>query len=77
VTTEAVRAAGHRIAAAVTFRGFRISDSLLSVPRFFTDGDSITKLDAKVRGSYELVGWWQEHAPLPVMRIVSPDDFER
>jgi peptidoglycan/xylan/chitin deacetylase (PgdA/CDA1 family) len=77
LTAAAVRAAGHRIAAAVTFRGVRTSDSPLSVPRFFTDGDSISKLEAKLRGNYELVGWWQEHAPLAVMRSVSPEDFER
>ncbi len=76
-TTEIVRAAGYRLAAAVTFRGVRRSDSPLAVPRFFTDGDSLTKLEAKVQGAYDLVGWWQEQVPRWLMRLVSPDDFTR
>jgi peptidoglycan/xylan/chitin deacetylase (PgdA/CDA1 family) len=76
-TTEVVQATGYRIAAAVTFRGVRDSDPSLMVPRFFVDGDDITKLAAKIQGSYDLVGWWQDHAPLSLMRIVSPEDFER
>jgi peptidoglycan/xylan/chitin deacetylase (PgdA/CDA1 family) len=76
-TTGIARAIGYRIAASVTFRGVRRSDPLLEIPRFFTDGDNLEKLEAKVRGDYELVGWWQEHAPLPLMRMVSPREFER
>ena len=53
------------------------SDPLYSIPRLFTDGDSIAKLDAKITGLYEVVGWWQDHAPLSVKRLVSPDDFRR
>ena len=45
--------------------------------RVFADGDSIAKLDAKITGAYELVGWWQDHAPLSLMRMISPLDFER
>ena len=76
-TTDIVKATGYRIAAAVTYRGVRESDPLLSIPRFFNDGDTIAKLEAKVRGVYDLIGWWQDHAPLTVMRIVSPEDFHR
>jgi hypothetical protein len=65
------------MAAAVIFREVRESDSAFAVPRFFVDGDSLAKLEAKVRGAYELIGWWHEHAPLPVMRLISPDDFSR
>lgn len=77
ITTEVVRATGYRIAAAVTFRGVRDSDPWLEIPRFFADGDDIAKLEAKVHGSYELIGWWQDHAPTACMRMVSPEDFER
>jgi hypothetical protein len=49
----------------------------LNVPRFFADGDNFAKLEAKIRGVTDLVGWWQEQVPLSVMRIVSPDDFKR
>jgi peptidoglycan/xylan/chitin deacetylase (PgdA/CDA1 family) len=77
VTTELVRATGYRVAVAVTSRGVRPSDSVLTIPRFFADGDTLEKLEDKVRGAYELVGWWQDHGPLPMMRIVSPQDFGR
>jgi hypothetical protein len=76
-TTEVVAAAGYSLAAAVTFRGVHGSDSPLTIPRFFTDGDSVAKLEAKIRGDYDVVGWWQEHCPVPIMRLVSPDDFAR
>jgi peptidoglycan/xylan/chitin deacetylase (PgdA/CDA1 family) len=76
-TIAAARATGYLMAAAVIFREVRESDSAFAVPRFFVDGDSLAKLEAKVRGAYELIGWWHEHAPLPVMRLISPDDFSR
>ena len=76
-TIDVVRAQGYRIATAVTFRGVRDSDSVYTIPRFFTDGDDVTKLDAKIAGLYDVIGWWQDHAPLSVKRLVSPDDFRR
>lgn len=76
-TVSAVRAAGYRVAAAVIYRGVRASDSLLRIPRLFADGDTLDKLRAKVTGDYDLVSRWQEHAPLWLMRAVSPDDFSR
>lgn len=77
MTTETIREAGYQLAAAVTFRGMRRSDSLLRIPRFFTDGDTLEKLEAKIQGAYDMIGWWQERAPLSVLRVVSPDDFQR
>jgi peptidoglycan/xylan/chitin deacetylase (PgdA/CDA1 family) len=76
-TVDAVRATGYRLAVAVTFRGVRATDSLLSIPRFFADGDDVAKLEAKVAGNYELLGWWQDHAPMSVRRLVSPEDFAK
>jgi peptidoglycan/xylan/chitin deacetylase (PgdA/CDA1 family) len=76
-TTDAVRATGHRLAAAITSRGVRDSDSPFSIPRFFADGDDVAKIEAKVGGAYDLVGWWQDHAPLSVRKVVSPEDFEK
>jgi len=76
-TTDVVRALGYRMAAAVTFRGVRDSDSVYTIPRFFADGDDVTKLDAKIAGLYDVIGWWQDHAPLSVKRLISPDDFRR
>lgn len=76
-TTDVVRATGYQLAAAVTFRGVRATDSRWSIPRFFADGDDVAKLEAKLGGAYELLGWWQDHAPLSVRRIVSPEDFAK
>ena len=75
-TTDVARMTGYRLAAAITFRGIRDSDSLLRIPRFFADGDSLANLEAKIQGIYEPLGWWQDHVPLPMMRIVSPQDFK-
>ena len=58
----------------MTFRGVRDSDPLLTIPRFFTDGDDVAKLKAKIRRVYEWVGWWHEHVPLSVIRMVSTGD---
>ena len=77
VTTDLVRHTSYRAAAAVTFRGVTASDSMFSIPRFFTDGDTVAKLEAKIRGDYDLIGWWQEHVPVSVLKVVSPLDFER
>lgn len=77
MTTAVVRAQGYRIAAAVTFRGVRDSDSVYTIPRFFADGDTLNKIDAKIAGLHDAIGWWQDHAPLSVKRLVSPDDFRR
>jgi peptidoglycan/xylan/chitin deacetylase (PgdA/CDA1 family) len=74
-TIEIARATGYRLAAAVTFRGVRESDPVFRIPRFFTDGDTLSKLEAKIQGAYDLLGWWQEHAPLPAMSLISPEDF--
>ncbi len=77
MTAEIARAAGYRIAAAVIFRELRKTDSLFAIPRFFADGDGLTKLQAKIEGAYALLGWWQEHAPITVMKMVLPDQFQR
>jgi peptidoglycan/xylan/chitin deacetylase (PgdA/CDA1 family) len=76
-TARLAEAAGYRMAAAVIFRGLRASDSLFAVPRFFADGDTLTKLQAKIHGAYALLAWWQEHTPVSVMKRISPADFQR
>lgn len=76
-TARMVRDAGYGMAAAVSFRGIRSVDSPYRIPRFFADGDEIFKLEQKTRGAYDLIGWWQEHAPVWLMNVVSPDDFRK
>jgi peptidoglycan/xylan/chitin deacetylase (PgdA/CDA1 family) len=76
-TADAVRATGYGVGAAVIYRQVRASDSLMKIPRLFADGDSLDKLDAKIGGDYDAIALWQEHAPLSVMKLVSPDDAAR
>jgi peptidoglycan/xylan/chitin deacetylase (PgdA/CDA1 family) len=76
-TMEVVCATGYRAAAAVTFRGVSESDPVFNIPRFFNDADTVAKLEAKIGGAYDLIGWWQEHAPFGMMQVVSPLDFEK
>jgi hypothetical protein len=66
---------GYEMAAAVLARDIRHTDSALAVPRFFATRDDVTNLDAKIRGSWDVVGWWQERAPLRLQRLASPTDF--
>lgn len=76
-TVDMTRAAGYRLAASITFRGVPESVPNYTLPRFFADDDTIPKLAAKIRGDYDAIGLWQQHAPLFVIRMVSPQDFIR
>jgi peptidoglycan/xylan/chitin deacetylase (PgdA/CDA1 family) len=74
-TMGVVRATGYRYAAAILFRAVRASDSPFALPRFFSTRDSLEDLRAKVRGDWDYLGIWQEHAPRALARVVSPQDF--
>jgi peptidoglycan/xylan/chitin deacetylase (PgdA/CDA1 family) len=68
-------AAGYERAAAIMFRSVRECESRYTIPRFFVTGDSLNTLKAKVWGSWDFLGHWQEKSPLWLARIVSPKDF--
>jgi peptidoglycan/xylan/chitin deacetylase (PgdA/CDA1 family) len=74
-TTELARQAGYRFGAAILFRSVRASDSPMAIPRFFTARDVPSELAAKVRGDWDHLGLLQERLPVPVAKIVSPQDF--
>jgi peptidoglycan/xylan/chitin deacetylase (PgdA/CDA1 family) len=74
-TVPLVRDCGYELAAAVVPRGIRPSDSSFAVPRFFVARDDVEGLREKVIGRADVLGWWQEHAPISVQRLVSPSDF--
>jgi peptidoglycan/xylan/chitin deacetylase (PgdA/CDA1 family) len=74
-TVPEVRGAGYELAAAATARGIRPGDQPLEVPRFFVARDDVATLREKVLGRWDALGWWQEHSPLRVQRMVSPADF--
>lgn len=66
---------GYSYAAAVLFRALRTNDSPLAIPRITVGMDDISTLREKVSGQWDIVGTWQERAPLWAARIVSPIDF--
>jgi peptidoglycan/xylan/chitin deacetylase (PgdA/CDA1 family) len=74
-TTEIARETGYSRAAAVLFRSTRPADDPLALPRFFTTDDTVAELNRKVRGDWDLLGYWQEYAPPRLARLVSPGDF--
>jgi hypothetical protein len=69
----------HRLAAGGGRHLSRSSEVRLvfTIHRFFTDGDSLAQLGGKIQGAYDLLGSWQKHAPLPAMRRISPQVFDR
>jgi len=67
-TIEVVSGAGYEYAAAVTWRGIHPSDSHFRIPRFTCTGDSICTLRDKVSGAWDLLGAWQERAPVGTRR---------
>lgn len=74
-TVALVEEAGYEYACAVLFRAVRCSDSLLAIPRLVATQDSVVGIRDKVLGAWDGIGMWQERCPLPIARIVSPEDF--
>ena len=75
-TTAAIaNEVGYSYAAAVLFRAVKPTDSSYALPRFFTTGDTVAALAAKIRGDWDYLGAWQEYAPRALARLVSPQDF--
>ena len=74
-TVEVARESGYSHAAAILARSARPGDSPLSLPRFFATRDSVAELQAKVLGDWDYLGIFQERAPRPLAKLVSPQDF--
>jgi peptidoglycan/xylan/chitin deacetylase (PgdA/CDA1 family) len=74
-TAQVAREAGYSSGASVLFRACSAEDDPFSVPRFFVTRDSVDDLVAKVKGYWDYLGKWQEHSPIWVARLVSPQDF--
>jgi hypothetical protein len=53
----------------------RPDDEPRAIPRFFSTWDSLDQLRAKVLGRLDLIGAWQERAPMWLAHVVSPEDF--
>lgn len=76
MTTEVARTCGYEVATCVLFRPVRPTDSAFSIPRFFVSNDLLPSVIEKVTGDWDVIGLWQEKAPLWMARIVSPADFQ-
>jgi peptidoglycan/xylan/chitin deacetylase (PgdA/CDA1 family) len=72
-TIDLVASLGFESAATICYRGARSSDSPLSIPRFPVTKDSVQVLAAKVYGRLDVIGLWQERAPLWLSRLLSYD----
>jgi peptidoglycan/xylan/chitin deacetylase (PgdA/CDA1 family) len=75
-TIELVANIGYEYAAAIAFRAVRVSDSPFDIPRFFVTMDPLGILREKVWGAWDVVGYWQEKAPLWLAKMISPADFK-
>jgi peptidoglycan/xylan/chitin deacetylase (PgdA/CDA1 family) len=71
-TLELTLMAGYEYAATVTFRSVRPTDSPLAIPRFSSPRCSVESLRNMIFGAWDLVGVWQERAPLALQELVSP-----
>ncbi|HXF97243.1 MAG TPA: polysaccharide deacetylase family protein [Gaiellaceae bacterium] len=74
-TVRLARQAGYVRAGAVLSRAVRPADPELVLPRFLATRDDVRTLEAKVRGAWDWLGLWQEHAPRRLVRAVSPADW--
>lgn len=78
VTPEVTRMAGEagfRFAGSVLHRGVRAKDSPLQIPRFVVVDDPVEKLEARIRGAFDIVGLGQERGPQWAGKLISPEDF--
>jgi peptidoglycan/xylan/chitin deacetylase (PgdA/CDA1 family) len=69
-TMQLAQDVGYRQAGALVFRPVRPSDRPMSIPRFPIDRDDVRMLRAKVLGSLDVMGLWQERAPMWALRLV-------
>lgn len=67
-TMDLVALVGYGCAAATTSRTVRVSDCRFAVPRFFATGLDVRTLVSIVRGDWDVLGYWQERAPVFLQR---------
>jgi peptidoglycan/xylan/chitin deacetylase (PgdA/CDA1 family) len=72
-TMRLVASCGYRIAGSTNYRRVRATDDRMAVPRFAITMDPVEMLEAKVMGRLDLIGAYQQYAPLWAGRILSPE----
>ena len=76
-TQDLAAEVGYTDAAAVLWRAVTAKDSRLAIPRMLVARDDQRTLREKILGAWDIIGAWQEKAPMWLAKIVSPDDFRR
>jgi peptidoglycan/xylan/chitin deacetylase (PgdA/CDA1 family) len=71
-TMELARDVGYEQAGTVLFRAVRAVDRPMGIPRFPIADDDLSMLRGKVLGNLDVVGIWQERAPLWALRLAGP-----
>jgi len=74
-TMDLAAEAGYRYAAAILWRTVTPRDSRLAVQRILVARDDQRTLREKIFGAWDIIGTWQEKAPLWLAKKVSPEDF--
>jgi peptidoglycan/xylan/chitin deacetylase (PgdA/CDA1 family) len=74
-TLELANELGFQIGVTVLYRGVRPDDQPLGIPRFAVSDDSVDMVRAKIFGSFDIMGLWQERAPLWAVRVVAGKHF--
>ena len=72
-TVGVVAGLGFENAVAIHYRGVRPGDDKLRIPRFAVTNDPVDVLAAKIHGKLDVLGLWQELAPLSIARLVAND----
>lgn len=67
-TMEIVSEVGYDCAAAITFQSVCASRSRYAVPRYYVAGDSLSVLQEKIFGAWDLLGVWHQRAPAFLQR---------
>lgn len=62
-TVRAAQEAGYTMACAVHYRPVLRHDSPFAVPRFSVLDEELDVFAQKIKGNWDYLGWWQEHAP--------------
>jgi peptidoglycan/xylan/chitin deacetylase (PgdA/CDA1 family) len=75
-TIEEARDAGYRIGTAILFRDLRRHDNALNIPRIAVKNNTIQLLKAKIAGSLDVIGRWQEYRARGAFSVGS-DGFTR
>jgi peptidoglycan/xylan/chitin deacetylase (PgdA/CDA1 family) len=73
-TLRIVQEVGYQYAVAVLSRGVLRRDSQWILPRFFVTNDDISMLSAKIKGTWDWLGYFQEFSPPWMARLISPED---